>query len=94
VRQMEPQINIHRYLWSIRRERRVLVTRQVMDSLIQGRGPNPKRSVIPLPVVVSTAYRRSVGLPLRSSVILSGLSSTEFSLGAALVLSQRRRRKH
>jgi len=94
VRQMAPQINIHRYLWSIRRERRVLVTRQVADSLLPDRGPTPKRSVIPLPVVVSTAYRRSVGLPLRSSVVLSGLNSNEFSLASAMVLSQRRKHKH
>jgi hypothetical protein len=94
VRQFEPQINIHGYLWSVRRERRIIVTRQVLDSELPSRGPNPKRSVIPLPVVVSSAYRRSVGLPLSSSVTLSGLNSSEFTLGAALVVSQRRFHRH
>jgi hypothetical protein len=89
---MAPTINIRRYLWSVKRERTILVTKQVLDP--SGTYPIAKRSIIPLPVVHQTAYRRGVGLPTSGSVVLSGLNLNEFSLGAALVLSRRRRHRN
>jgi len=89
---MEPTINIHRYLWSVKRSRRILVTRTVGHGVYTV--PLPASQSVPLPVVDESAYRRFVGLPSSSSIILSGLSSTEFSLGAALVFARRRHHRH
>jgi hypothetical protein len=44
-----------------------------------------------LPAVSQTAYRRSLFTPSISSILSSGLTSTEASLGAALVISRKRR---
>jgi hypothetical protein len=84
---MKPMINIRRYLWSISRKRRITVTKSVRlyrTGTLIASGQ--------MPVVVQTAYRRSVGIPTSSSIALSGLNPKEFSLGAALVIARRRRR--
>jgi len=90
---MEPLINIHRYLWSVRRYRRIDVS---CKSVQVGPAPdNPKRIPhVQMPQVVESSYRRQVGLPSISSIQSSGLNLNEFSLGAALVLARRRRPKH
>jgi len=82
---MEPVINIHQYLWSVKRKRTIYIdmvaqttSPYVHDSYVAG-------SIVPLPVVTETAYRRQVGLPGYSSLTSSGLSPKELSLGAALV---------
>lgn len=83
---MRPQINIRRFLWSIKRSRKIVVSKGVrsivpLDGIIQNQ----------MPVVYQTAYRREVKLPSSSSITSSGLSPEEFSLGAALVIARRRR---
>jgi len=86
---MEPQINIRRFLWSITRQRQILCSRHVSN--LDNKAYNgPWGS---LPVVTETAYRRSVGLPSRSSIESSGLSPKEFSLGLALVITRRKGRR-
>jgi hypothetical protein len=86
---MKPQINILRYLWSIRRERLTYLSKETRSQTspftrVTGR--------VTLPIIRETAYRRSVGDLDEGSVLLSGLTRQEFSLGAALVLSRKRRR--
>ena len=89
VGNMEPLINIRRYLWSVARSRRISVSKGT--KVAQG-GPVITSNY--MPSVSQTAYRRSVGIPSMSSIVLSGLSSSEVSLGAALVIVQGRRRRH
>jgi hypothetical protein len=88
VRNMEPVINIRRCLWSVTRERRIVVSKKV-SSLDAPTDP-AFSSYTQLPVIRETSYRRDVFLPGSSSIELSGLSSKEFSLGAALVIAQKR----
>jgi len=92
---MKPQINILRYLWSVRRSRTIQVERKLRSAMGYGYGGFGESDTwVTLPVVRETAYRRFVGLPSASSIESSGLSPMEFSLGAALVLSRRRNPKH
>lgn len=86
-RNMDPQINIRRYLWSIRRSRRI-------NSVIHDVGGTKYywASDINMPVVQQTAYGRFVEFPSSSSFITSGLNSNEFTLGVALAMSRGRRR--
>lgn len=87
---MEPQINILRYLWTVRRSRQILVKRGIYDAL-------PSETAIPhsshyhYPSVQQTCYKRVVGLPSKNSIESSGLSSQEFTLAAALVVTRKRR---
>jgi hypothetical protein len=86
---MKPKINIHRYLWSVRRERVIAVTKGIWyDSTGRYKTQNQ------LPLVYQTAYRRSVDMPPASSLETSGLSLNELSLGAALAVTRRRHRRH
>lgn len=85
---MEPQINIRRFLWSVRRQRRIYVSKGIVAT----RGSYPTQKS-PLPVVTQTAYRRTVTLPSASSLMASGLSLDEITIGAALVISRKRRRR-
>jgi hypothetical protein len=86
---MEPQINILRYLWSIRRERTTILTRAHARV---GTWPCPLQNTGHVGVVQEVAYRRQPGLPTTSSIESSGLNPKEFSFSAALVLSRSRRR--
>lgn len=88
TRNMEPMINIHRYLWSVRRERDIFVTREVQRNYLN----LPVLQSAPMPVIHETAYRRDVGIPSWNSFYTSGISQNELILGAALVVSRRRRR--
>lgn len=92
VRNMEPKINIRRYLWSIKRSRRIYITRDAnhYSNSYPGHSGYPQSS--PIPVVTEVAYRRQTGLPKPSSLQASGLSNDEITLGAALVLARRGRR--
>jgi len=92
ITNMEPKINIRRYLWSIKRERRIYVTRNAKHyaNSYPGHSGYPQES--PIPVVIEQAYRRNNGYPRSSSLTASGLNSDEFTLGAALVIARRRRR--
>lgn len=90
VLNMEPQINILRCLWSVKRRRTCFIHRRMAkasEAYVDTSGSSR------LPTVVENAYRRSTFTPSRSSIIASGLNLKEFSLGAALVVSQRRRRR-
>lgn len=84
VQNMEPKINIHRYLWSIRRERRITVTCGYRGN--HGLGTTMGQ----LPAVVQVAYRRQPDSPSVSLLETSGLSLKELSLGAALAVTQSR----
>ena len=86
VDNMTPQINIHRFLWSVKRQRVIVVTKGVHDFYDD---IGDQRSQ--LPAVVQTAYRRGTNMPGSSSIELGGLNLKEFSLGAALVIARRRR---
>jgi hypothetical protein len=87
---MDPKINILRYLWSITRRRRILVHRQssISKDFFNQSGIETS-GFVPLPVVHQAAYRRVCGLPPASSFLTSGLSAEELSLGAALVITRR-----
>jgi len=89
IANMEPKVNIRRFLWSIKRDRRIVTWYQLGRNSLG----IPNVGHIPASVVRETAYRRVSGLPSTSSIISGGLNPKEFSLGAALVLSRRRRRK-
>jgi len=89
---MEPVVNIHNYLWSVTYRRRILVSRRLeRPTRFQEFGPSDSviGPEIPLPVVTESAYRRQVELPTVGSILSSGLSLKEFSLGAALVIARR-----
>jgi hypothetical protein len=88
---MAPMINIHRYLWSYKRARMILCSRKLEHQYAPYTPPN--NHWVPMPTVYWTTYKRVVGIPTASSIQSSGLSSKEFSLGAALVLARRRRPK-
>ena len=90
VQNMEPMINIHRFLWSIKRRRFITADMQISQWEADNKWNKPGE---PMPTVVESAYRRQVQQLTHSSVRLSGLNSNEFTLGAALVLARRRRRK-
>jgi hypothetical protein len=86
---MEPQLNIRRFLFSTKRQRSITVTQQcVSNSVVYPLLLNGDR--YPLPTVYESSYRRDVGMPTISSIQLSGLTLSEVSLGAALVLTRRR----
>lgn len=82
---LQPVINIRRGLWSIKRGRRILVTAKSITGSLYDQWPET-----PGGVVYERAYRRSTWMPTSSSIVSSGLNPKEFSLGAALVVAQRR----
>jgi hypothetical protein len=91
---MAPKINILQCIWSTRRSRRIIVQGYTSSGQYYGGLPNVQvRSHFVRPVVVETAYRRSTFTPSLNSITSSGLSPTEISLGAALIISRRRRPK-
>lgn len=94
VHNLEPRVNIRRYCWSVKRERRISTWREHRP-LYPG---NPIYSVpvqtAPCPLVLERSYRRAIGLPSTSSMTSSGLNPNEVSLGAALVISRRRRNRN
>lgn len=94
VGNMDPQINIHRYLWSVKRARRIIVTRETSFRTYEEFGDGAKQSSgpVPLPVVHETSYRRQVESLPASSLLVSGLTAEEVSLGAALVTTRRWRK--
>jgi hypothetical protein len=88
---MDPVVFIHQYLWSITRERRI--TGRVRYPVFGSYVSNGQE--YGLPVCVETAYRRETRMPEKSSFLTtSGLSPVELSLGAALVVTRRARRKY
>jgi len=88
VGNMEPIINIRRFLWSIKRKRTT-----VWDKTLTSTGGMYGTYKVSMPAVTETSYKRVVESPTRSSLITSGLSSSEFILGAALIVARRRKRR-
>lgn len=90
VLNMEPQTNITQYMWSwqIWRRRRSLI-RQFSTS------PNGCDAMVHtyLPNVYERAYRRDVGIPAHNSIITSGVSIKELTLGVALASTRTKRHK-
>jgi hypothetical protein len=87
---MDPKINILRYLWSVKRSRRIVVQRQVSVPAYVDGPYSVASGWVPLPTVRETAYSRVVGLPSEHSILTSGLNASEFSLAAALVIARKR----
>jgi len=80
---MEPVVNISRYMWSFKSKRRIRIS--FWDTVSGG----PKITRTWLPDLYESIYRRDVKLPTRSdSLYGSGLSATELSLGVALAITQ------
>lgn len=90
---MDPAINIHQFCWSIKRERSIHVEVEATFSkdYYGNEFVGPFRTT--LPPVRETAYRRQVGGVTASLLTASGLNLQEFTLGAALVISRKRKRK-
>lgn len=83
VLNLEPGVNISRYLWSWKQTRKVTTFFESTTNL----GYKPMRTY--LPTMYETIYRRDIKMPVRTdSLYGSGLSSTELSLGAALVITR------
>lgn len=86
---MKPVINIHRTLWSIKRSRELVLQKTV--------GKNPFNFSYTehgsCGVIRETAYRRSSFNVTSSSINSSGLTSSEVSLGVALVITGSKRRR-
>jgi len=87
-RNLEPKVNILHYCWSIKRERTIFVDKTITDTdNTQPEFGNVQ--VVPCRSVSETAYRRQVGWPSSSLLSTSGLSATEVSLGAALLITRK-----
>lgn len=85
VLNMEPAVNIMRFLWSYKR------VRTIKYDILSSSNPSPRpRTYTRLPDTHETAYKRQVGLPSGDSLITSGLSARELSLGLALAITRRR----
>jgi len=85
VLNLEPVVNISRYLWSYSYSREI--RRNIIGENIRTGGFGPQK----LPSVYQSAYRRTVGLPDKSQIYLSGLSPKEISLGVTLAITRKRR---
>jgi hypothetical protein len=90
---MDPEVCIHRALWSIKRSRSILVQTSVST-------PSNYGTVLPTqtlvhPMTTETAYRRELWnwKDAATSLTTSGLSLTEASLAAALGFSRRGRKR-
>lgn len=85
VLNMEPAVNISRYMWSWKTER--LLRTYFQNTSASPPGPYVHRTY--LPDLYETIYRRDVELPaVHNSLFGSGLSDSELSLGAALVITR------
>lgn len=92
VSNLAPKINIIQYCWSVKYRRRIEcegVVKTLRNYPGDGIMYYPFQR-IKLQPTYEIAYRRSVGMPRASSFEMSGLSPTELSLGAALVVSRRK----
>lgn len=89
VTNMEPEINIHRCLWSIIRRRTVIETGLVRSARTRFGAMLPPQSIVH-PVTTETAYSRHVFSPDVASLEVSGLTPKQVSLGAALVFARGR----
>jgi hypothetical protein len=84
-----PTVNVTNYCWSIKRQRTIDCQFDYWGQHAPGVGVQP----VTLPSINESAYRREVGMPDASSLVTSGLNVTEFSLGAALLITRKARRR-
>lgn len=83
---LEPRTHIHRYCISVTVKRSVINTIQVIGDNVTGCNTGE----VPVTTWLEEAYYRTpLTPPWLRSLRASGLSSTEFSLGSALVLTRR-----
>jgi hypothetical protein len=87
VLNMEPTINISRFLWSWKVARNIRVS-----AMRTGGTYNRPPNLVTLREMTETAYRRDTSLLHSNSLIASGLSNKELSLGVALLIPSYRRR--
>jgi len=85
---MEPEVNIRKFLWSVTRNRRIYLYLINSSGIARPRCTYGQTKL--LPIISERAYRRSCSLPGRSWFETSGMNLTKFSLGAALAISHRR----
>lgn len=86
VAHMEPKVNVLGALWSCQAERHVTWSKTMYH------GGMPGGLGTPLPSKKEVSYVRRTFMPSRSSLTGSGLSSSELTLGAALVFATRGRK--
>lgn len=91
VKNLEPRINVLQYCWSVKKTRSIITRCIYTANRYYGQGGNHPPSCTYLPQVDETSYRRGIDPPSGSSFTTSGLSPTELSLGAALLITRRRR---
>lgn len=80
VGHMDPKINVLGALWSVLKTRKVSWAKAHYTPL-----PLIHTTKLSMPLIEEEAYRRQLFMPGSSSLLGSGLSSSEFTLGAALV---------
>jgi hypothetical protein len=85
---LEPQINMLNFLWSVKRHR-IIYTKAKAFSIADGYPSYPYE--VTLPAVDETSYKRHVEGLSTSSLTTSGLSLSEFTLGAALITAHKTR---
>lgn len=89
VRNMEPKINIVGCLWSERVERQTHWSKSFESNIDAFYTRNQS-----MPSVKEVAYQRTPFIPGISSLVASGLNSSEVTLGAALIGARRRKVRH
>jgi hypothetical protein len=90
VANMEPKINITQFLWSYKQERTIYVTSSLSCAAHYVYDYKYGPANVVHPPITERSYTRVSGFGDIGSLTGSGLSPTEFSLGAALVLSRGR----
>jgi len=94
LRNMDPTLNIHKYLWSVSRRREISCTIERSSANyppnIGNYYPNGDTA---LPLVTETSFGRWITLPDRTTLTSGRLDSQEFTLGTALLLSRGRYRR-
>jgi hypothetical protein len=90
---LDPVLDILDYSWSVKRERTVQLTLVLNEGALPPGSLYSEANVVKYPLYRETAYRRQpldVG-SFKSALVLSGVSSSELSLAAALVVTRKRK---
>jgi hypothetical protein len=91
IKNLAPKVNILQYCWSIKKKRIISYSARLRTQRYYY-GSYYAWQYFTYPEVTETSYRRGIDLPSTSSFTTSGLSPTELSLGAALLVTRRRRK--